>query len=98
MKIASLAAALLCLLAGCIGKAEWPPPAPRVPGHPRKAEAKTPNHPEGTRRPAPNAPAAGFPITVTDADGREVTLAARPERVISLSPAHTETLYALGAG
>nr|MDT0661312.1 ABC transporter substrate-binding protein [Micromonospora sp. DSM 115978] len=37
--------------------------------------------------------AAAYPVTVG-----EVTLAARPERIVSLSPSATEMLYAIGAG
>ncbi|WP_067181603.1 ABC transporter substrate-binding protein [Microtetraspora niveoalba] len=48
----------------------------------------------------PAAPAAGssaFPVTVQAGNGA-VTIAKRPERIVSLSPTATETLYALGAG
>ncbi|MFB8769192.1 ABC transporter substrate-binding protein [Nocardiopsis alba] len=38
-----------------------------------------------------------FPVTVTDAVG-EVTLEEAPERIVSLSPSNTETLFAIGAG
>ncbi|MCY9787816.1 ABC transporter substrate-binding protein [Nocardiopsis sp. EMB25] len=38
-----------------------------------------------------------FPVTLTDALG-EVTLDAAPERIVSLSPSHTEMLFAIGAG
>ena len=38
-----------------------------------------------------------FPVTVTDARG-DVTLDARPERIVSLSPTSTEMLFAIGAG
>jgi len=49
--------------------------------------------------PAPTVAAAGsFPRTLVDDDGTEVTVAAPPERIISLSPAITETVFALGAG
>ncbi|MHB9149768.1 MAG: ABC transporter substrate-binding protein [Thermoleophilia bacterium] len=41
---------------------------------------------------------ATFPVTVTDDNGVEVTVAARPERIVSTSPANTEILFALGAG
>ena len=37
-----------------------------------------------------------FPLTLTDQIGREVTIETQPERIISLSPANTEILYALG--
>lgn len=39
-----------------------------------------------------------YPLTVTDGLGDEVTIEAEPERVISLSPANTEILFALDAG
>ena len=41
------------------------------------------------------APAA-YPLTVTDALGRIVTLAAPPQRIVSLAPNVTEILFALG--
>jgi iron complex transport system substrate-binding protein len=50
--------------------------------------------------PAPAAPSeatAAFPVTVS-AYGTEVTVAIRPERIISLSPSSTEGLFAVGAG
>jgi iron complex transport system substrate-binding protein len=50
---------------------------------------------------APSAPAAAgaaFPVTLTDDDGRELTLPAEPQKVVSLTPAATEILFALGAG
>ena len=37
-----------------------------------------------------------FPVTVTDDLDRKVTIPARPERLVSLAPADTEVLYALG--
>ncbi|MHB0911849.1 MAG: ABC transporter substrate-binding protein [Armatimonadota bacterium] len=40
----------------------------------------------------------GYPLTVTDARGCRVSIPARPERIISLSPAVTEVLFAIGAG
>ena len=44
------------------------------------------------------APTDGYPVTVTDALGRTVTISRKPERIVSLAPAVTETLYAIGAG
>jgi iron complex transport system substrate-binding protein len=41
---------------------------------------------------------ATFPVTVTDDAGRKVTFSAAPQRIISISPGLTESLYALGAG
>jgi ABC-type Fe3+-hydroxamate transport system substrate-binding protein len=50
--------------------------------------------PAADRRPA----AAGGPLTVTDAAGRTVTLAAPARRVVSLLPSFTELIFAIGAG
>jgi len=45
------------------------------------------------------APDAGaFPVEVTDSTGNAVTLVQPPQRIVSLSAGHTETLYAIGAG
>jgi len=40
--------------------------------------------------------ATTYPITLTDDLGREVTINAPPERIISLAPSNTEILFALG--
>ena len=41
--------------------------------------------------------ADGFPVTIHAANG-DVTIAARPTRIVSLSPSATEDIYAVGAG
>jgi iron complex transport system substrate-binding protein len=41
---------------------------------------------------------SGYPLTITDAVGREVTLDEKPERIVSMAPSATETLFAVGAG
>jgi iron complex transport system substrate-binding protein len=46
----------------------------------------------------PAKPAAAFPLTLTDAAGRVVTVKALPQRIVSLSPSVTEDLFAVGAG
>jgi iron complex transport system substrate-binding protein len=48
--------------------------------------------------PAGRTAPARYPVTVTDDSGRRVTLPKWPERIVSLAPSHTETLFALGAG
>ena len=50
--------------------------------------------------PAVSAPesSVSYPLTVADDAGREVTIAAEPQRIVSLAPANTETVFALGAG
>src|SRR5690606_28900882 len=45
----------------------------------------------------PAASAGAFPVTVEVGNGA-VTIAKRPERIVSLSPTATEMLYAIGAG
>ncbi|TVY07722.1 cobalamin-binding protein [Paenibacillus cremeus] len=39
-----------------------------------------------------------YPLKIKDATGKEFTFAKAPERIASVSPAETETLYALGLG
>jgi iron complex transport system substrate-binding protein len=48
---------------------------------------------ESSDPPPEPARGAGFPVTVGD-----VTVERRPERIVSLSPSATETLFAIGAG
>lgn len=50
-----------------------------------------------TASPPPSS-ASLFPQTRTDALEREVTIENRPQRIVSLAPAVTEILYAIGAG
>jgi iron complex transport system substrate-binding protein len=48
---------------------------------------------------APTAtPAPAFPVTITDDEGTAVTIAAEPQKIVALTPAATETLFAIGAG
>jgi iron complex transport system substrate-binding protein len=60
--------------------------------------------PAPSSSPAPAAPAAAtavpaaFPTSVTDHQGKSVTIAKRPERIVSIGPSNTEFLFALGAG
>ena len=42
--------------------------------------------------------APAFPATLTDDEGTEVVIAAEPAKIVSLTPAATETLFALGVG
>jgi iron complex transport system substrate-binding protein len=43
-------------------------------------------------------PAAAFPVTVTDDEGTAIEITSEPETIVSLTPANTEILFALGAG
>ncbi|HEV7652858.1 MAG TPA: ABC transporter substrate-binding protein [Actinophytocola sp.] len=47
---------------------------------------------------APKTSEKQFPVTVTPPAGEPLTIAKRPERIVSLSASNTETLYAVGAG
>ena len=42
--------------------------------------------------------AQGFPLTITDSSGRNVTILKQPEIIVSLAPSNTEILFALGLG
>lgn len=41
---------------------------------------------------------AGYPMIVKDVRGRQVSIKAKPMRIVSLAPSNTEILYALGLG
>jgi iron complex transport system substrate-binding protein len=43
-------------------------------------------------------PAPAFPVTITDDEGTATALSSQPQRIVSLTPAATETLFAIGAG
>ncbi len=51
----------------------------------------------GTSNTAASGGSAGFPVSVTAANG-PVRVTARPHAIVSLSPTATEMLYAIGAG
>jgi iron complex transport system substrate-binding protein len=48
-------------------------------------------------QPGTTPPAVAFPVTVEAANG-DVRIAERPEKIVSLSPTATETLFSIGAG
>ena len=81
--------ALVALFSPACGAAPTPTAQPATP---TAIKAVPPVAP--TAAPA----AAAFPLTVTDGGGRAVTLKAQPLRIVSLSPAATEALFAVGAG
>ena len=76
------------LLAACASSAG--PASPSVGPASRSASTPTP-----VASVAPSA--AAFPVTLTDDAGREVTLDADPERIVSLAPSNTEIVCALDA-
>jgi iron complex transport system substrate-binding protein len=46
----------------------------------------------------PSPTPLAYPLTLVDDEGTSLTLAGPPARIVSLTPATTETLFALGAG
>ena len=83
--------AVLFIVLGCNAGSGSPP---WTPGTGTAAPFLTP---APTPSPEPTAPPA-FPVTVTDDEGTAVTIPAEPQKIVSLTPATTETLFALGAG
>jgi iron complex transport system substrate-binding protein len=71
---------------------------------PAQAPTSTPTLPTSTLVPPEATPVpatatlAPFPLTLTDDLGREVTIFALPQRIVSLAPSNTEVLFATGAG
>lgn len=92
--IVALLSAALVILAACTGAD--PSIAPSPTASPSSVAAVGP-----TTTPTPTAiptlvPA--FPVTLIDDEGTSVQLAAEPRKIVSLTPATTEILFALGAG
>ncbi len=83
--------AVIAMLAACTGSATPIPPT-AAPSVATAAPASTP-----TATPAPT-PAPSFPAQLTDDEGTSVTIPAEPTTIVSLTPAATETLFALGVG
>ena len=85
-----LLAVLVLILAACSGAAT-PSTSPSAP--------TTSATPVATVAPSPSpSPVAAFPATLTDDEGTAVTIPAAPQKIVSLTPATTEILFALGAG
>lgn len=86
--------ALLAVLFIVLGCNAGPGSPPWTPGTGTAAPFLTP---APTPTPEPSAPPA-FPVTITDDEGTAVTIPSEPQKIVSLTPATTETLFALGAG
>lgn len=54
--------------------------------------------PVATDIPATEVPTENLAVVYTDDLGREITLEATPQRIVSLAPSNTEILFAVGAG
>ena len=59
---------------------------------------QAPPPPQRPATPAHPKTASAFPLTLTDARGVAVTFDKPPQRIVSMSPPITETLFALGLG
>lgn len=88
---------LLAVLTGCAAKTE---PAQEEPAQTETAPEQEQPVPAEEAAPAeePEAEEASEAVTLTDMTGREITLDAPAERVVALTAADCEILYALGAG
>ena len=87
--------ALAALLFGaCSGTAASASPS-AIPTAAATASAAVATAPPATASPTP-APA--FPADLTDDEGTAVKIAAEPQKIVSLTPANTEILFAIGAG
>ena len=87
--------ATIALIAGaCSGAATATPVA-----IPSDATASVAPPASATPAPTPTPiPAATFPLTLTDDEGTAIDLKAMPHKIVSLTPAATEILFAIGAG
>jgi iron complex transport system substrate-binding protein len=91
---AARSTALLAVLVFLLGCGSGPGSPLWTPGSGTAAPFATANP---TAAPTPT-PAPAFPITITDDEGTTVTIPAEPQKIVSLTPATTETLFVLGVG
>ena len=89
-RLAALLAALAMLFGACGASRTGSPAASLGPATATPAPT--------TSASAAPSEAAAFPVTITDDEGTSVEIAAEPEVIVSLTPATTETLFALGLG
>lgn len=91
LRRAPLVIAAVLALAGCAGA-----PNPTIP--PNATGSTLPGVTAIASPSATPAPTVAYPLTLTDDEGTSLTLPAEPQRIASLTPAVTETLFKLGAG
>jgi iron complex transport system substrate-binding protein len=86
----------MLFVAGCTGGgASSSPPVTTIA---TPAASLTTASPAPTASPTASPSAAAFPVTLTDDEGTTIEIEAEPEVIVSLTPATTETLFALGLG
>lgn len=89
---------LLAVLTGCAAKAEPAQDEPAQTETVPETEAAAPAEEEPAPAEKPEAEDTASTVTLTDMTGRKITLDAPAERVVALTAADCEILYALGAG
>lgn len=87
--VASLVVSLV--LAACSGATPSSSPASGAPPGPAASATTVPSV-------LPSPSPVAFPLTVTDDEGTAVTIPSLPSKIVSLTPATTELLFALGLG
>lgn len=91
-RLAALFAVVVLIVGACSGSAASPSPSASA------IAAVTPSA-VATATPTPSpSPSPAFPATLTDDEGASVAIAKAPQKIVSLTPASTEVLFALGAG
>ncbi len=96
--VASLAFAVLLGACSAAPAATIPPTTTPLPSAlPTAAPSLAPSAVPSAAPTATPVPAT-FPVTVTDDEGTQVTIPTQPTRIVSLMPAVTEILFALGVG
>ena len=85
-------AVLLLSVAACTGGGASPRPLATA------TASSAPTATTASAAPTPAPSTAAFPVTLTDDEGTTVEIAAEPDVIVSLTPATTETLFALGVG
>lgn len=95
-RLGALFVVLLLIVSACSGSAASPAPSASAIAAATPGSSPTAN-PTATPTASPS-PAPAFPATLTDDEGAAVAIAKAPQKIVSLTPASTEILFALGAG
>jgi iron complex transport system substrate-binding protein len=88
-RAAAFAFGAVLVIAACTSGASAPVTLP--------PDATASAQPASTGTPTP-VPSAAFPIALVDDEGTSVELDVEPQRIVSLTPAATEILFAIGVG
>jgi iron complex transport system substrate-binding protein len=89
-RLAALIATLVLVVAGCAGGG--------ASSSPSAVESVSPTASPSASRSASPTQIAAFPVSITDDEGTVVEIAEEPQVILSLTPATTEVLFALGVG